>query len=214
MNTKRNLRRKKRTDAVFVSDATWNSCQHGERDTQHVSDVTRHNMSRARDMPLLSLVKNSQQCALIGQTSYVRYPPVNQSITGHCISTRYQDIDLKTWSCYRAVIDSKGWQQMFSSGKGGIKKRRAARLTDVFCPSSKYWGVVPFTRERTEQSALGYWELEMVRREIYCESSLNNKIIWSDGSCTWPSEQIFNLGSVTTCKNTVRCRRAQATMFI
>ena len=51
MNTKRNLRRKKRTDAVFVSDATWNSCQHGERDTQHVSDVTRHNMSRARDMP-------------------------------------------------------------------------------------------------------------------------------------------------------------------
>ena len=65
---------------MFVSDATWNSCQHGERDTQHVSDLTRHNMSRIR----------------ISLTLRVRDPPVNHSITGHCISTRNQDIDLKT----------------------------------------------------------------------------------------------------------------------
>ena len=203
MNTKRNLRRKKRTDAVFVSDATWNSCQHGERDTQHVSDVTRHNMSRAHDMPSPSLVNKTQHCALIGQTSYVRYPPVNQSITGHCISTRYQDIDLKTWSCYRAVIDSKGWQQMFSSGKGGIKKKEGT-IDSCFLSIFKILGRCPFykSKRRTESSSLGYWELEMETREIYCESSRDNKIIWSDVSCTWPSEQIFNLGSVTTCKNT------------
>ena len=46
----------------------------------------------------------------------------------------------------------------------------------------------------------------MGRREIYRESSRDNKIIWSDVSCSWPSEQIFNLGSVTTCQNTDRGR--------
>ena len=53
-----------------------------------------------------------------------------------------QDIDLKTWSCYRAVIDSKGWQQMFSSGKGGIKKER--KVDSRFLSIVKILGRCPF----------------------------------------------------------------------
>ena len=117
------------------------------------------------------------------------------------IKTLISKLDLVIERSLTVKVDSR----CFHLEKVALRKRRA-RLTAVFCPSSKYWGVVPFTRgeEDGQRRVLlnRYWELEMETREIYCESSRDNKIIWSDVSCTWPSEQIFNLGSVTTCKNT------------
>ena len=85
---------------------------------------------------------------------------------------------------------------MFSSGKGGIKKER--KVDSCFLSVLKILGRCRFYKRRDRaQRAPGRSELEddkMTRVEIYCESSGNNEIIWSDVSCTCLSEQIFNLG--------------------
>ena len=211
MNTKRNLWRKKedrcrvckwRHMELLSTRRAWHTTCQWSDPSQHVTSLW-HAASHwsIRSNTALWLVS----LRVPGILSITASPLM---ASRRRIKTLISKLDLVIERSLTAKVDSR----CFHLEKVALRKRE--RLTAVFCPSSKYWGVVPFTRGWSEPGAPCWREPEVVKCEIYCESSRDNKIIWSDVSCTWPSEQIFNLGCVTTCQNTEIWRRAQATMFI
>ena len=113
------------------------------------------------------------------------------------------DAGLRHWSQNLIFLSSGHWLltvkvegRCFHLEKVALRKRE--RLTAVFLSVLKILGRCRFYKRRDRaQRAPGRSELEddkMIRVEIYCESSDDNEIIWSDVSCTCLSEQIFNLG--------------------
>ena len=152
MNTQRNLWRKKK-DRCGV--CKWRhmellSTRRAWHTTCQWSDPSQHVTNPWHAAPHWSVWPNTSLWL-----ARVRVTEILLSITASLviasrrgIKTLISKLDLVIERSLTVKVDSR----CFHLEKVALRKRE--RLTAVFCPSSKYWGVVPFSRGWTEPGAL------------------------------------------------------------